>query len=139
MRIILDTNVLLDLLIPVRPSALDSLVAVQTIRRCHYEFFVTTQSILDLNFTAQRSHKSREDIDSLIKWLLNLANVRHIDCFSLKLALESGHPDLEDSAQLACAEDEECDVFLTSDTGILSRDIKSMMVMTPTQFIDKMR
>lgn len=139
MRVFLDTNVLLDLLIPSRPSAMDSLVAVQTIRRCRYEYYVTTQSILDLNFTAQRGHKSREDINGLIKWLLDYANVRHIDYFSLKIALESGHPDLEDSAQLACAEEEECDVFLTSDAGILARDIDYMLVMTPGQFIDRMR
>ncbi|MBO4476062.1 MAG: PIN domain-containing protein [Bacteroidales bacterium] len=139
MRVFLDTNVLLDLLIPIRPSAMDSLVAVQTIRRCRYEFFVTTQSILDLNITARRGHKSQEDIDVLIKWLLDFANVRHIDCFSLKVALESGHPDLEDSAQLACAEEEECDLFLTTDKCILERDVTPMMVMTPGQFIDRMR
>ncbi len=139
MRIFLDTNILLDLVISGRPSTIDSLTTMQIINRCRYEVYVSTQSIIDFNFTAHRYKKSKEDIDHLIEWLLNNANVRPIDCFSLRIALNSGHPDFEDSAQLACAEDEECDVFLTSDAGILAREVDTMLVMTPGQFLDRMR
>ena len=139
MRIFLDTNVLLDLLAHERPAAAQSLTAVQVIKRCRFEPYVTTQSIIDARYTARRFHKSKEDIDTFTDWLLNNVNVRHIDCFSLRLALQGGHPDFEDSAQLACAEEEECDVFLTSDEGILARSVSPMLVMTPAQFIDRMR
>ena len=139
MRIFFDTNVLLDVLIPGRPSKIASDTVMQIIRRSRYELFVTTQSIIDMYYTAHRSHVDKVDIDKYIEWLLNYANVRPIESYCLRSALESGHNDFEDSAQLACAEDEECDVFLTSDEGIHRRDITSMLVMTPDQFIDRLR
>ena len=139
MRIFLNTNILLDIVISGRPSTIDSLTTMQIINRCRYEVYVTTQSIIDFHFIAHRYKKSKEDIDRLIDWLLNNANVRPIDCFSLRQALDSGNPDFEDSVQLACAEEEDCDVFLTSDAGILTREAGTMLVMTPGQFLDRMR
>ena len=139
MRIFFDTNILLDVLIPGRSSGFASQTALQVIKRCHDEIFLSTQSLIDIYFTASKCHVDKEDIDSFTEWLLNFTNVRYIDSFCIRFALESGHPDFEDSAQIACAEDEECDVFLTSDKCILDRDIDSMLVMTPRQFVDRMR
>ena len=99
----------------------------------------TTRGIVDLNFTARRFHIAGAEIEKLIKWLLACTNVRHIDYSCLRRALESGYGDLEDSAQIACAEYEECDVFLTSDKSLLSRDLSPILVLTPEQFLDKMR
>lgn len=99
----------------------------------------TTRGIVDLHFTARRFHIAVAEIEKLIKWLLACTNVRHIDYSCLRRALESGYGDLEDSAQIACAEYEECDVFLTSDKSILSRDLSPILVLTPEQFLDKMR
>ncbi|MBO7644538.1 MAG: PIN domain-containing protein [Bacteroidales bacterium] len=139
MRIFFDTNTLLDVLIPGRPSKSASDTAMQIIKKCRYEIFVSTQSIIDIYYTAQRCHIDKEDVDIFTSWILDHANVRPIEIFCLRSALQSGNPDFEDSAQLACAEDEECDVFLTSDKGILNRDITEMLVMTPAQFIEKVK
>ena len=139
MRIFLDTNILLDVLVPGRSSGFASHTALQVIKRCRDEIYLSAQSIIDIYYTANKCHVDREDIDSFTEWLLNCTNVRYIDSFCIREALKSGHPDFEDSAPLACAEEEECDVFLTSDDGILSRGIDSMLVMTPGQFVDRMR
>ena len=139
MRIFFDTNILLDVLVPGRSSGFASHTALQVIKRCRDEIYLSSQSIIDVYYTAKRCHVDKEDIDSFTEWLLNCTNVCYIDSFCIRDALKSGHPDLEDSAQIACAEDEECDVFLTSDAGILARKLDSMLVMTPEQFVDRMR
>ena len=139
MRIFLDTNILLDVLVPGRSSGFASHTALQVIKRCRDEIYLSAQSIIDIYYTANKCHVDREDIDSFTEWLLNFTNVRFIDSFCIREALKAGHPDFEDSAQIACAEEEECDVFLTSDNGILGRGIDSMLVMTPEQFVDRMR
>ena len=139
MRIFLDTNILLDVLVPGRSSGFASHTALQVIKRCRDEIYLSAQSIIDIYYTAHKCHVDREDIDSFTEWLLNFTKVRFIDSFCIREALKAGHPDFEDSAQIACAEEEECDVFLTSDNGILGRGIDSMLVMTPEQFVDRMR
>ena len=103
------------------------------------DIYVTTQSIVDIYYIARSYSVSKAEIDNLSLWLLNHTNVRSLDVFDLKLALEDPHPDFEDNAQIARAEDQRCDVFLTSDKKILSRDIDSMLVMTPEQFVERMR
>lgn len=137
MRIFLDTNVLLDFVQDGRRNSETVRLLFAFMEKQHQEAYVTTQSILDLVYIGAKI--DREKTIVFVQYVLKHFNVRHIDSFSLQIALESGHPDLEDSAQLACAEEEECDVFLTSDAGILSRDIDSLLIMTPDQFIDRLK
>ena len=137
MRIFLDTNVLLDFVQDGRRNSETVRLLFAYMEKQHQKAYVTTQSILDLVYIGAKI--DREKTIVFVQYVLKHFNVRHIDSFSLQIALESGHPDLEDSAQLACAEEEECDVFLTSDAGILSRDIDSLLIMTPDQFIDRLK
>ena len=137
MRIFLDTNVLLDFVQDGRPNNNAAKYLFQILRSSGQEPFITTQSILDMYFIASKT--DRVKALRFIDYLLSIFNVRPIESYCLRSALESGNHDFEDSAQLACAEDEECDVFLTSDEGILRRDITSMLVMTPGQFLDRLR
>ena len=137
MRIFLDTNVLLDYVQAERPNNEIAKILFELISKNHLEPYVSTQSVIDMVYVLSKIDKVKTMV--FVNYLLNNANVRPIDCFSLRIALNSGHPDFEDSAQLACAEDEECDVFLTSDAGILAREVDTMLVMTPGQFLDRMR
>ncbi|MBR4808898.1 MAG: PIN domain-containing protein [Bacteroidales bacterium] len=137
MRIFLDTNVLLDFVQDGRPNNETVKLLLDLINKQHQEAYVTTQSILDLVYVGTKIDYAKTMF--FVNYMLNRYNVLHIDYFSLKLALEDGNPDIEDSAQIACAEDEECDVFLTSDAGILSRNITCMRVMTPEAFINKLK
>lgn len=137
MRIFLDTNVLLDFVHDGRPNNETAKLLLASISNKHQEAYVTTQSILDVVYVGVKIDRAKTMV--FVNYMMDNYNVRHIDSFSLKAALQSGHPDIEDSAQLACAEEEECDVFLTSDAGILARSVDSMLVMTPAQFIDRMR
>ena len=139
MKIFLETNILLDLLVAARPSADASATVMDEIVKSRIDIYVTTQSIVDIYYIARSYSVSKAEIDNLSLWLLNHTNVRSLDLFDLKLALEDPHPDFEDNAQIARAEDQRCDVFLTSDKKILSRDIDSMLVMTPEQFVERMR
>lgn len=139
MRIFFDTNTLLDVLIPGRPSKSASDTAMQIIKKCRYEIFVSTQSIIDIYYTAQRCHIDKEDVDIFTSWILDHANVRPIESYDLRVALEDIHPDFEDNVQIARAEDQHCDIFLTSDKKIIARDLESMLVLTPEQFVERMR
>lgn len=86
-----------------------------------------------------RNNAPKEKIDRLTDWLMSHVNISHIDMFGIRSAVISPNPEFEDSAQIACAENEGCDIFLTSDAGILARDIGTMLVLTPAQFLERMK
>ena len=139
MKVFFDTNILVDLLVPVRPSADASSSVLDELVKNRHEIVVTTQSILDVYYIAQGYSVSKTEIDVLTAWLLNHTNVRPIDCFDLRMALEYLNPDYEDYSQLSRAEGERCSVFLTSDKNILARGMDTMLVLTPEQFVERMR
>ena len=139
MKLFLDTNILLDFILTGRSRNETVQVIFDFLKSSRIETFVTTQSILDMVYIAEKEGQGKSKTDFFINWMLNHFNVRSLDVFDLKLALEDPHPDFEDNAQIARAEDQRCDVFLTSDKKILSRGIDSMLVMTPEQFVERMR
>ena len=139
MRAFLDTNVLLDCLVEGRPSCLSSAIIWDAAKSNRFEVFVTTQSILDMAYIALKADKG-EIVKDFILWMVNHVNIRYIDSFDIINALKSDHVDLEDNAQLSRADMEGCDVFVTNDRKILNRtDLQPLIVMTPEQFVDKMR
>ena len=139
MKVFLDTNILLDLLAPGRPCADISSTVVDGLFKNRHEIMVTTQSLVDIYYIAQRFGVTKLEIDVLTSWMLNHSNVRSINCFDLRLALEDINPDFEDNAQIVRAEDSNCDIFLTSDKKIIARGLESMLVLTPEQFVERMR
>ena len=69
--------------------------------------------------------------------MLGHTNSSHIDTFDLKTALEDSNSDIEDSAQIAFAYSQRCDIIVTHDNRLLSRDVPSpIKVMTPEEFVN---
>lgn len=140
MKVFLDTNILLDVLNDDRPCWKLSSLIMEEVKAHRIEAVVTTQSIVDSYYIAPKSGASKGVIDSFAQWLSDYVNVRPISVFDIQAAIRSGLPDFEDAAQVYCAEGENCDVFLTNDKRILQRNYgTSMLMLTPQQFVDKMR
>ena len=140
MKIFFDTNIVLDILDPRRPSGRESTIILNEALSHSLEIVVTTQSIVDCCYIALRTGILKSEVDVLVSWLSDHVNIRPITVSDIKEALRSGAPDFEDAAQLSCADSEGCDVFLTGDTRLLSYGTgSSMLMLTPQQFVDKMR
>ena len=72
--------------------------------------------------------------------LLNRTNSSYIDTWDVKSALMDSNSDIEDSAQISFAYSQCCDVIVTKDKKLLSRDVPSpMRVMTPEDFVNACR
>jgi predicted nucleic acid-binding protein len=140
MKVFLDTNILLDVLNESRPSWADSTTIIEKVKARLFEAVATTQSIVDSYYIAPKSGASRAVIDNFIFWLSDNVNIRPVTVFDVKEAIRSGHPDFEDAVQVACAEAEGCDVFVTGDRSLLSQDWNtSMLIITPEEFVNRMR
>lgn len=139
MKIFMDTNVLLDFVLEGRPRNATVQIIFDSLKANRIETIVTTQSILDMVFVAEKEGQCKTMTDIFVNWMLNHFNVRPIESYDLRVALEDIHPDFEDNVQIARAEDQHCDIFLTSDKKIIARDLESMLVLTPEQFVERMR
>lgn len=142
MRVFLDTNILLDVLIPGRPSAKLSQTIFQLIRTTSTEGYLSTQSILDAAYLVSRCpgfdiSSFRKSINTILKFV----NVDGINYFSISDAIKASEiDDIEDCAQAFFAEENNCDIIITNDSGFrLPSTIAHIQTMSPKDFISQVQ
>lgn len=139
MRLFIDTNIILDMLEPKRAESEYTTIIFEEARKRRIELFVTTQSIIDSYYIGSKMGCSRQEIDTLITWILTHSNVRAIDSADVKLAVESGVDDIEDEAQVYLADDLGCNFFITKDKELLKREeFEGTSFKSPKQFVGYM-
>lgn len=140
-KVFIDTNVLVDFLIPDRAGH-SAALQVFLLAYSHYiEVAVSTQSILDASFICGKVPGfSSESFRASMLHLLDHTNSGYIDTCDLKTGLKDASADLEDNAQLAFAYHQCCDIIITSDKEMLSRKVPGpMQVMSPEVFVNNCR
>ena len=137
-KVYLDTNFLLDVLIKDRTGHEEAVLVLSSLTRSHLQIVCSTQTLLDVYFIAGRKKIVKQEIDVLCSWLVHYTNVRPIGWFEFREALMSAENDIEDAAQIALAQTEHCDIFLTNDRKILNKgEIESLLFISPASFIEK--
>ena len=116
MKVFFDTNVLLDLLIHSRPGHDSSKLLLQVAREGVLEGYLSTQSIIDAAYVqTQTNHSGLEGFKESIRIIASILKVVPIESQDITSANDSEMSDYEDAAQLSCAENNGCDILLTSD------------------------
>ena len=140
MKAFLDTNVLLDILIPERPSHDRSLMFLRLAKERQLELQVSTQSLTDTELIIARNKNSFGVFSEMVRWMLNHINVDGPDSFHIRDAIEAYTGDFEDDLHYAYALDNACDVIITNDRKFIQRKTPGdILMMTPEEFVGKMR
>ncbi len=142
MKAFIDTNVLLDILIPGRQNSLESAAVFRIARTSSLELCLSTQSIIDAVYIVSRSPGfDKKKFRSVILDILKFVNVHGISHFSLRSALEEENiGDIEDCAQAFFAGEYYCDVIISSDKRFpLPRKMEKIPVMTSGEFISRLK
>lgn len=116
MRVLLDTNIVLDGLLEREPFFRDAKALFQAIRSGQVEGYITATTLTDIFYIARKAKGvavARQDIFAL----LALMHICTVNRSILETAISSNLPDFEDAVQLACALNENLD-------AIISRDIQ---------------
>jgi predicted nucleic acid-binding protein len=132
MRILLDTNVVLDVALerePFYPPAA-RILGASDFDRMHR--FVTASMVTDIYYILRKS-KGREHTLAFLTDLLSLVDVCRVDKNVLLKAMDSGFFDFEDAVQNAAAVTSEIDVIVTRN----SADYRTspLPVLTPDGFV----
>ena len=137
MRIILDTNVLLDILQNRMPWAKDAVVIFRAIAGNKVEGCITAKQIADLYFFVRKMFKGEENSDakarqviSRLMGLLEPIDTLGIDCQN---ALGINNSDFEDAILIASAIREKVDCIITRNTDHFTDS--SVPVYSPDTFV----
>ncbi len=138
MKVFLDTNVLLDMLISSRADHLCSLRLLKLIRDRKISGVLTTQSIIDAAYVqTQRRKVTAQDFKTAMKLICSLVDVVSITSEDIDRVNASSIEDYEDAAQVSCALDCGCDVIVTRDSRI--GRFTDLALYSPQGLIEKMK
>lgn len=134
-KVFLDTNVVLDALVPGRPYE-DYSRGIVGIGGGDYRLCVSSLSVATLHYVAKK-HVPTGQLMTFLKMILDRWKILPLGDIDVWQALRSSCPDFEDALQISCAEGY-CDVIVTADKKHFE-SCTAVPVFTPEEFIGQLR
>ena len=135
MKILIDTNVVLDLLLEREPFVEEAILLFEQTERGNLEGYIAATTVTNI-FYIIRKTEGREVALAAINRLLMGLQFCAVDLQTIETALSLGLKDFEDSIQLACATVNQLD-------GIVTRDRKDFIgsnlpIYSPTELLSQL-
>jgi len=130
MRIFLDTNIFLDLILK-RDHYKEAVIILNAVEKNLYEAIILDITLLNIDYIAKKQVK---DIRNFLSAVNGIVTVLGADNESVKEALAIDNNDLEDNIQYVSAKKMKCELIVTNDKNFYSAD---MAVCSSTEFVDK--
>lgn len=133
MKVLFDTNILLDVLLSRKGFAENSLACMELAERRRIKGFVSASALTDVYYIMQKVLRDREFALDGLRRLLKILEVLPVDRKDIGLAVNLGWKDFEDSVQYAVARRRRISCILTRDSnGFALSDIP---VISPDKFL----
>lgn len=134
MKVLLDTNVLLDILIESRPLSAVSSTLLRIAKKGEIEAVATTQSIIDASYVyVERVKRPILQFKESVAVLMSAVTLNSINQGNIKAAVVGPMEDFEDAAQIDCAIESGCDAIISSDKKL--KENGRVAVFTPTEIL----
>jgi len=128
-RVLIDTNIVLDFLLQREPFFQEAELLFQAIDAGQGVSYVTATTLTDLFYIARKHTRSIEQARQAVSEILTAMAICPIDRAVLESAFNSGLADFEDAVQIFSAAAQGLDVILTRDAqGFLSSSIPMLSV-----------
>jgi len=132
MKILLDTNVVLDVLLAREPFVRKAREIMALVEHKEVQGYLCATSVTTIHYLMQRSTDKRQ-ADSLIVTLLGLFEVASVNKEILYEASVHNGIDYEDSVIYAAAKGVEVDMIITRDSKGFKKS--SVSVLSPEEFL----
>lgn len=113
MRVLVDTNIVLDIFLNRQPFAEDANTLLSAIATDQLAGYVCASSLTDIFYIARRQTKSVIQGRQAIAMTLSLFEICLVDRPVLEAAFNSELTDFEDAVQIACAVSQGLDAIVT--------------------------
>ncbi len=114
-RVLFDTNVLLDALLAREPFVADAAFLLEAVESRKITGFMSATTVTDVHYLVGRQTKSSESAIIAVTQLLALMEICAVDRDVLEQAIRLNFPDFEDAVQVACAISLGLEVIVTRD------------------------
>ncbi len=131
MKIFLDTNVFLDLLLQ-RDFYKEALEIVDGVGNGRWSGYILDITVLNIDYVAK---KQRKNIREFIQLLNDTFIIVGADNAAIEEALSLENSDFEDSVQYIAAKNVACDVIITNDRDFVKNSV--IEVVSSKQFLKK--
>ncbi|WP_414756373.1 PIN domain-containing protein [Anabaena sp. CCY 9910] len=128
MKVLVDTNIILDFLLERNPFFSDVERLFQAINSGEIVGYVTATTLTDIFYVAKRQTQSIERARHAISMIMTTMEICLVDRSTLEAALISGITDFEDAVQIACAIAQNLDAIVTRDTKFAGASIPVLSV-----------
>ncbi|NJN04414.1 MAG: PIN domain-containing protein [Leptolyngbyaceae cyanobacterium SL_1_1] len=132
MKILIDTNIVLDLILERQPFVENAVLIFEQIERGNLAGYVAATTITNI-FYILRKAEGREVALAAIHRLLVGLQFCAVDRQTIETALSLGLKDFEDSIQLACATLDQLDAIVTRDPKDFSGS--NLPIYSPTELL----
>ena len=132
MKILVDTNVILDSLATREPYNKSADIIFDLIAKNHVEGYLNTSSVTDIYYILRKvlgDTASKNEIRKIL-YVLQVIEVTKSDC---QTALDSPISDFEDALIIVCADKVNLDYIVTRDDELL----KLPNVISPNEFLSR--
>lgn len=119
-KLLIDTNILLDFVIPDRPEADEAVQLLCSVFRNEHEGIVAAPSLKDFYYISHRYLSEQESRD-WVRVFIRAFEIEDLDAEICSIALESDEPDYEDGCIRAIAERAQVDFIITRDETAFAR------------------
>jgi predicted nucleic acid-binding protein len=128
-RVLIDTNILLDFLLQREPFFQDAELLFDAIDSGLVIGYVTATTLTDIFYIAQKHTRNIEKARQAVSEILTVMTICSVDRSVLESAFNSGLTDFEDAVQIFCAVVQGLDAILTRDKrGFLSSPIPVLSI-----------
>ena len=113
MKLLIDTNVVLDVLLRREPFSKTAAEVLNLTQRDEVREYVSASAITDIYYIANKQMKDRDAVRDLLKRLLMIVSVAAVSEWEIQNALNLAWGDFEDSVQYSVALLNEMDGIVT--------------------------
>ena len=130
MKIFIDTNIFLDLILK-REKYQEALLIFNAIEKNIFDPSILDITILNIDYVAKKQIKNTNAFLFIVNQLFQVLGASNKN---IEKALNIDNNDLEDNLQYICAKEARCEVIITNDKSFYS---KSIVKMTSIEFVRK--
>lgn len=113
MKLLIDTNVILDVLLRREPFFKAAIDVLNLAQRADVQEYVSASAITDIYYIANKQIKDRPAVRNLLKRLLKIVTIATVSENEIRNALDLEWADFEDSVQYSVALINEMDGIVT--------------------------
>ena len=132
MRVLLDTNIVLDFILKRPPFDVDAKEIFVCAARKQITVYVSPITPINVFYTT-RKEKGKDIAFQSIEKLLKIVRLTKSDIYFFQSALTLNFNDYEDAIQCACAVAENLDTIVTRDTKDFANS--PILIYSPTEFL----